>query len=182
MDTTRFPELLRAIYDAVDELERMFPGRHFTPDGHLVGSLGEALAAHHYKLELLPASARCHDGSCDGRSVQIKATQGDRVALSSQPDFLLVLKLKRDGSFTEEYNGLERPFGHWYPISHGPRTVSTKSPVGVASRRRQSPSKCAHSAQSGLTHYRDFHISQARYLIFCIRFSSLTAVFLHFGD
>lgn len=77
---------------------------------------------------------------------------------------------------------LERPFGHWYPISHGPRTVSTKSPVGVASRRRQSPSKCAHSAQSGLTPYRDFHISQARYLIFCIRFSSLTAVFLHFGD
>lgn len=81
MDTTRFPLLLKAIYDAIDELEIMFPNRHFTPDGHLVGSLGEALAKHHYKLKLLPASARCHDAVCDGRSVQIKATQGDRVAL-----------------------------------------------------------------------------------------------------
>jgi len=126
MDTTRFPQLLRVIYDAVDELESMFPGRHFTPDGHLVGSLGEALAAHHYKLELLPASAQCHDGTCDGRSVQIKATQGDRIALSSQPDFLLVLKLKRDGSFTEEYNGPGKPV--WsYRTSPAPRTVSTKS-------------------------------------------------------
>jgi hypothetical protein len=30
----------------------MFPGRHFTPDGHMVGSFGEALAAHHYGIEL----------------------------------------------------------------------------------------------------------------------------------
>ena len=76
MDTTRFPQLLKAIYDAVDELESMFPGRHFTPDGHLVGSLGEALASHHYGVELFEASARCHDGVCESRQVQVKATQG----------------------------------------------------------------------------------------------------------
>ena len=94
MNTTRFPQRLRAIYDAVDELETMFPGRHFTPDGHLVGSPGEALAAHHYQLELLPASARCHDCICDGRSVQIKATQGNRIAISSQPDQTLNQAIK----------------------------------------------------------------------------------------
>jgi hypothetical protein len=39
------PALVSRLYEIVDELEEIFPGRHFTPDGHLVGSLGESLAA-----------------------------------------------------------------------------------------------------------------------------------------
>ncbi|MPM11547.1 hypothetical protein SDC9_57893 [bioreactor metagenome] len=31
-------EQIRAIYKISNELENMFPGRHFTPDGHMVGS------------------------------------------------------------------------------------------------------------------------------------------------
>ena len=92
MDRERFPQLLRAIYDAVDALEDMFPGRHFTPDGHMVGSLGEALAAHYYGISLSSASTECHDGSCSGRMVQVKATQGDRIAVSSEPDHMLVVR------------------------------------------------------------------------------------------
>ena len=42
MNKTRFPEIIRELYRLIDELEQMFPGRHFTPDGHLVGSIGEA--------------------------------------------------------------------------------------------------------------------------------------------
>jgi hypothetical protein len=94
----------------------MFPGRHFTPDGHMVGSLGEALAQYHYRIALSGASAYCHDGICDGRQVQIKATQGSRVALSSEPEHLLVLRLKRDGSFSEEYNGPGA--AAWALVSH----------------------------------------------------------------
>lgn len=105
MDQAQFGEALRAIYDAVDALEAMFPGRHFTPDGHMVGSLGEALAAYHYGLELHAPSAQCHDGICDGRQVQVKATQGDRISISSEPEHLLVIKLNRDGTFVEYYNG-----------------------------------------------------------------------------
>src|SRR5258706_2752487 len=119
MDKTRFPQLLQAIYDAVDELEAMFPGRHFTPDGHLVGSLGEALASFHYGVELSPASAQCHDGKCGERNVQFKATQGDRIAMSSEPEHLLVVRLNRDGTFTEEYNG-PGALG-WALVSHKPR-------------------------------------------------------------
>ena len=54
MDRKRLPELICDLYQIVGELEAMFPGRHFTPDGHLVGSLGECLAAYHYSLELMP--------------------------------------------------------------------------------------------------------------------------------
>lgn len=39
------------------------------------------------------------------RHVEVKATQGARVALRSCPEHLLVLKLDRHGSFTEAYNG-----------------------------------------------------------------------------
>jgi hypothetical protein len=52
MNKRKFPKLLRSIYDSVDALEAMFRGRHFTPDGHMVGSLGEAFAAHYYGIEL----------------------------------------------------------------------------------------------------------------------------------
>ncbi len=105
MDVERFPRIVAKIYSLVDELEHMFPGRHFTPDGHMVGSFGEALAAYYYGVELSPASTLCHDGTCGGRNVQVKATQTDRIAISGKPDVLLVLALNRDGTFQEIYNG-----------------------------------------------------------------------------
>ncbi len=105
MDRNRFPELIRAIYQAVDELEHMFPGRHFTPDGHMVGSIGEALASFYYNIKLFPASFKGHDGKLGNRLVQVKATQGDSIAISSEPQYLLVLRLTKDGSFKEVYSG-----------------------------------------------------------------------------
>ena len=57
------PALVRKLYSVVARLEAIFKDRPFTPDGHLVGSLGEVLAAHHYGLTLLPASAEAHDAT-----------------------------------------------------------------------------------------------------------------------
>ena len=36
---------IKALYEISQELEALFPGRHYTPDGHMIGSIGEALAA-----------------------------------------------------------------------------------------------------------------------------------------
>jgi hypothetical protein len=100
------PALVGRLYDLVQELETAFPGRPFTPDGHLVGSLGEVLASHHYGLMLLACSTPCHDAQAnDGRLVQIKATQGKSVALRAEPEHLLVIRLERDGTIEEIYNG-----------------------------------------------------------------------------
>ena len=100
-------DLLGTLYRIVDRLEVLFPGRKFTPDGHLVGSIGEALAAHMFELDLLPGSSVDHDAvATDGRKVQIKLTQGKRgVALRSLPDHLLVLQLTRERSVKVIYNG-----------------------------------------------------------------------------
>lgn len=97
---------IKALYEISHDLEELFPGRHYTPDGHMIGSIGEALAASYYNLELFPASEKTHDAKApDGRLVQIKASQINRVALSSEPEWLLVLKIHKDGTFSEEYNG-----------------------------------------------------------------------------
>ncbi|HJI81392.1 MAG TPA: hypothetical protein OIM20_06670 [Eggerthellaceae bacterium] len=97
---------IREIYKIANELEEMYPGRHFTPDGHMIGSIGEVIAAEEYDLELFEASHPVHDAKTkDGKQVQIKATQGDKIAISECPEYLIVLKIHRDGGFEEVYNG-----------------------------------------------------------------------------
>lgn len=97
---------IKALYDISRDLESLFPGRHYTPDGHMIGSVGEALAASHYGLKLFPTGTETHDARArDGRLVQIKTTQVNCVSLSSEPEFLLVLKIHPDGTFSEIYNG-----------------------------------------------------------------------------
>lgn len=100
------PELVRALYKIVSRLEDLFPGRRFTLDGHLVGSIGEVLAEHRYGLALLSASTPDHDArAADGRLVQIKATQAKSVGLRSEPQHLIVLGLDRRGEAREIFNG-----------------------------------------------------------------------------
>ena len=47
---------IKALYEISQELETLFPGRHYTPDGHMIGSIGEALAASYYNLELFQSA------------------------------------------------------------------------------------------------------------------------------
>ena len=97
---------LRELLSIVTELESRFPGRKFTLDGHLFGSLGEAIAKYFYNIELAPTGTKTHDGTKDGKNVQIKITQGDAVDINDIPDHLLVLFFcKKEGEVYEVYNG-----------------------------------------------------------------------------
>ena len=96
---------VRMLLDQVNALEMIFPGRHFTLDGHLVGSVGEVAAAYHYGIELFPPSTQRHDGFVGGRNVQIKITQTDNVLMGEEPEYLIVLYLARAGKIYEVYNG-----------------------------------------------------------------------------
>jgi hypothetical protein len=90
----KLPKQVAEIYRAVQELETNYPGRKFTPDGHLVGSIGEVIAAEALGLELYPASHPGHDArGADGCDVQIKLTSGRSVSLYSTCDRLVVLKI-----------------------------------------------------------------------------------------
>ena len=84
----------------------MFPGRHFTPDGHMVGSIGECLVADAYRLELMNASNKGYDAlSPSGLQVEIKATQAKSVAFRSQPEHTIAIKILPNGTFEEIFNG-----------------------------------------------------------------------------
>jgi hypothetical protein len=90
----KLPAPVAAIYLAVDELSRMYPGRKFTPDGHLVGSIGEVVAAEALGLTLYPNSNPAHDAyDADGRNVQIKMTAGKSIAMYADCERLIVLKV-----------------------------------------------------------------------------------------
>lgn len=79
--------------------------RHFTLDGHLIGSIGEVLASYYYGIELATASEKTHDGTVDGKKVQIKITQRSAVVIKDKPDYLLVLRLDDNGDVFEVFNG-----------------------------------------------------------------------------
>jgi len=134
MDPVRFPILIKSLYGIVSELEEMF-GRPFTPDGHMVGSIGEALVAHHYGLILTPPSTPgCDAKTSDGRSVEIKATQGNKVAFRCKPEHLIVLRINRDGTFEEIYNG--RGDRAWGLVSHKGMPSNGQLQISLAALRK----------------------------------------------
>lgn len=115
MNHAKFQSLIKELYSTVSELEKMFPGRHFTPDGHMVGSIGECLVADAYGLSLQTASNKGFDATSEsGLKVEIKATQSNRVAFRSCPEHAIIIKIDRSGTFEEIYNGSgARVFEHF---------------------------------------------------------------------
>jgi len=102
----------------------------------MVGSIGEALAAFYYGLTLTkPSTAGC-DAILGDKRIEIKATQGSRVAFRCKPEYLLVLKLEKDGSFQEIYNGLGERV--WAQVSHKPLPSNGQHQVSLATLRRLS--------------------------------------------
>ena len=76
-------DLVRQIFQACAELSRR-SGRSVSPDGHLVGSLGEIHAARALGLSLESASNAGFDAvDALGRKVEIKTTTRSSISLSA---------------------------------------------------------------------------------------------------
>lgn len=71
----------------------------------MVCSIGDAHAAHYYGLTLNPPSTKGFDAVKDDKKIEIKATQGNRVAFRSCPEYALVLRIDESGQFEEIFNG-----------------------------------------------------------------------------
>lgn len=114
------------MYKAVSALETKY-GCKFTPDGHLVGSIGEVIAKEAFDLELYPMSYSWHD-ACDhqGRDVQIKLTSRKCVALYANCDRLIVMRIVSPEEAEVIYDGDGDPV--WAaarkPQKNGQRQVS----------------------------------------------------------
>jgi hypothetical protein len=93
MKRVPLPKAVADIYRAATELEALYPGRKFTPDGHLVGSIGEVVAAEALGLTLYRMSHRGHDAYDANGEVQIKMTAGKSIAMYASCTRLVVLQV-----------------------------------------------------------------------------------------
>jgi hypothetical protein len=110
------PVEVRHLVHARNELRRRYVayGLSFTPDGNLVGDLGEAIAAELFDLQLAPRRGLkgidAHTKEAAPRSVQIKATgRGDSLIFThtdAPADLLIGLVLDYEREQVEVvYNG-----------------------------------------------------------------------------
>ena len=121
--------IIQDLFRTVCELEGRYPGRKFSIDGHLLGSIGELIVAEHYGLTLLPNSSERHDAKdTQGRLIQIKATQINKISISSEPDYLIVIQITPDGSWSEIYNG----FGSRVWDNAGKMQKNGQRPISIA--------------------------------------------------
>lgn len=132
------PSPVARIYQAVAELEKSYPGRKFTPDGHLVGSIGEVIAAEALGLTLHPASHPGHDAFDGNGDVQIKMTgqTGRRVALYATCVRLVVLKVVSPHDAEIVYDGPGEPAWSAAGVmgKKGQRVISLSRLCAIAAR------------------------------------------------
>lgn len=99
---------IRAIYKSVESLNERYPERKFTPDGILVGTLGEVLAEEKYDLDLLPPKTKDFDATdCRCRKVQIHCNQRNTTPInkSATKGMFLALKLLPGDTIEQVFNG-----------------------------------------------------------------------------
>jgi hypothetical protein len=97
--------------DAAGAPAPAFNGRKFTPDWHLVGSIGEVMAAKALGLKLYPASHAGHDAFDANGDVQIKmiGPNGKRIALYGTCARLVVLQVVSPAEAEIIYDGPGEP-------------------------------------------------------------------------
>jgi hypothetical protein len=101
-------EAVVKLLEIVDQLQKLHPKKKFTLDGRLVGDIGEILVEAKYDLKLFEDMRAHHDGETpDGRLVQIKTTMKNTLTFPADhiPDYYLGIKISRDGTFEEVFNG-----------------------------------------------------------------------------
>lgn len=100
-------DLVRLIFQACAELSHR-GGRSVSPDGHLVGSLGEIYAAQALGLRLETASNAGFDAvDREGRRVEIKTTTRSSIALSASgtlAERLIVVQLDAESGSAQIAN------------------------------------------------------------------------------
>jgi len=113
MEKTEFISAVKSVFDACRHLSEISEGKRlFTPDGRMVGDIGETVAQFFYLVDLHGVGKHVWDGTYNGRNVQIKATGGKETYLKKPPKggfgrgLLLVFQINREsGEYKPIYNG-----------------------------------------------------------------------------
>ena len=128
MDAEEFKRKISAIYDIAHELSQAFKISNCTPDGHLLGAIGQIAAKIAFGLTF---NSKLQEHNCtwsDGKSmlnIQVRCTGRGSIAIRMEPEYLIALEISEAGKIFLLYNG---PGKHvWEKIEHQKQTQKTAS-------------------------------------------------------
>jgi len=119
MTSQEFKMKIATIYSTANELGREFGIDTCTPDGHLLGAIGQIAAKIAFGLEFGSKETE-HNATAikDGKkvNVQVRSTGRGVIALREEPEHLIALNIASSGELKLLYNG---PGKHvWNLIKH----------------------------------------------------------------
>jgi hypothetical protein len=108
MDATEFKHKIAEIYRIADELGDAFGIDTCTPDGHLLGAIGQIAAKIGFGLEFRSEEEEHNCTWSDGSrkiNVQVRCTGHGNIALRRKPEHLIALEITPKGQIRVLFNG-----------------------------------------------------------------------------
>src|SRR4030042_3679091 len=119
MDAREFKKKIAEVYNIANELGKAFDIDRCTPDGHLLGAIGQIAAKIAFKLEFgSPKAGHNCTWSADSKKVNVQVGCSGRgsIPLRKEPEHLIALEIGETGRIRLLFNGP----GHyvWSRIEH----------------------------------------------------------------
>ena len=108
MDAYEFKKKIASIYEIANELGREFNIAKCTPDGHLLGAIGQIAAKIAFGLQF-GSGEKEHNctWSDNGKTldIQVRSTGRGSVAIRKEPEYLIAIEIAETGRLYLLYNG-----------------------------------------------------------------------------
>lgn len=108
MDPFEFKKKIASIYEVANELGREFEISKCTPDGHLLGAIGQIAAKMAFGLNF-GSGMKEHNCTWSKKNqlinVQVRSTGRGSVALRKEPEYLIAFEISESGKIYLLYNG-----------------------------------------------------------------------------
>lgn len=139
LDGAKLGSIIAELQQIVDKLQAAYPGRKFTLDGHIIGSIGEVWAANKFGLALKEHSFKGYDAVApDGKPVEIKTARNSKQINFSATESdnllaerLIVVKISPELEISTIYDGPALPV--WEAANEdkkrGRRTISVNKVI-----------------------------------------------------
>jgi hypothetical protein len=108
MDAKEFKQKIAAIYEIAYELGNVFEIDKCTPDGHLLGTIGQIAAKIGFRLKFGSEEEGNNCTWSDGAkkiNVQVVCSGRGNIALRRKPEHLIALEIASNGSIRLLFNG-----------------------------------------------------------------------------
>ena len=108
MDAHEFKKRIASIYEIANELGREFNISKCTPDGHLLGAIGQIAAKIAFGLQF-GSNEKEHNCTWSDKgkilNIQVRSTGRGSVAIRKEPEYLIAIEITETGRLYLLYNG-----------------------------------------------------------------------------